>query len=212
MEPNVLLSAAIMFGFASVVFLLGTSFAKVSIVFMILRLAMGLQQTPSNTILFSLAIIISLFISMPIISETVDLAKQNSIAINNVDDLFVAGKSISGPITEFLKNNIEEKEASVITGIASELWEGRNIDISTDNFLILITSFVLSELTKAFEIGFLLFLPFIAIDLAVTAILMALGMNMVSPTMISIPFKLLLFVAVSGWSKLFNGLSLGYII
>lgn len=212
MEPNVLLAAGIMFGFLSVVFLLGTSFAKISIVFMILRIALGLQQTPSNTILFSLAVIISLFITMPVITETVELAKVNTVNVESIDDLFVSMEKISGPFTEFLKNNTDEDEAMVINSIASQLWAESNLEISLDNFFLLLTSFVLTELTQAFEIGFLLFLPFIAIDLAVTAILMALGMMMVSPTVISTPFKLLLFVAVGGWSKLFGGLSLGYVL
>lgn len=212
MEPNVLMAGAVMLGFASVLFLLGTAFAKISIVFMILRIAMGLQQTPSNAILFSLAIIVSLFITMPIINDTYELAQQNTLNIETIDDLLVSTQNISGPFTSFLKNNTDDDAVEVVTSIASQLWEGHNLDVSVDNFFLLLTSFVLTELTKAFQIGFLLFLPFIAIDLVVTTVLMALGMMMVSPTIISTPFKLLLFVMVSGWSKLFNGLALGYII
>lgn len=212
MNANVTFAVAIMLGFTSILFLLGTAFTKLSIVFLILRNALGLQQAPTNSIIFSLAIIMAIFISLPVISATFELIKQNSANVENMEDLVVVADTILNPLRVFLTANTNERELKIVYEVASTLWKESQIVASKDNILIQITSFTLSELTRAFEIGFILFLPFVVIDLVVTTILMALGMMMVSPTILSIPFKLLLFIAVGGWAKLFGGLSLGYVV
>lgn len=210
MTTNVQFASALLLGFASIVFLLGTAFTKISIIFLILRNALGLQQAPSNNIIFALAMIISLFISMPILSETMDIAQREQV--QTIDDLIRLIDVSHVPLKKFLSNNVGETEIVMVQSVAERLWQGSTIEASPDNFIILLTSFVISELTSAFEIGFLLFLPFVAIDLIITTILMALGMMMVSPTILSVPFKLLLFVAVGGWAKLFTGLTLSYVV
>lgn len=208
MTANVQFASALLLGFGSVIFLLGTAFTKISIIFLILRNALGLQQAPSNNIIFALAMIISLFISMPILTETMSIARQQQV--QTLDDLIRLIEVSHLPMKKFLMNNVGETEITMVQSVAERLWQGSSLKATTDHFIILLTSFVISELTSAFEIGFLLFLPFVAIDLIITTILMALGMMMVSPTILSVPFKLLLFVAVGGWAKLFTGLTLSY--
>lgn len=208
MTANVQFASALLLGFGSVIFLLGTAFTKISIIFLILRNALGLQQAPSNNIIFALAMIISLFISMPILTETMDIVQREPV--QTLDDLIRVIEVGHVPLRTFLSNNVGETELLMVQGVAEKLWADSQLKATSDNFIILLTSFVVSELTSAFEIGFLLFLPFVAIDLITTTILMALGMMMVSPTILSVPFKLLLFVAVGGWAKLFTGLTLSY--
>ncbi|MGU3845577.1 SctR family type III secretion system export apparatus subunit VscR, partial [Vibrio diabolicus] len=112
---------------------------------------------------------------------------------------------------EFLKKHIRETEAIFFTDAARTLWPQKYVDrLESDSLLLLLPAFTVSELTRAFEIGFLLYLPFIAIDLIVYNLLLAMGMMMVSPMTISLPFKLLLFVLLDGWTKLTHGLVLSY--
>jgi len=210
MNINVPIAIAIVLGFSSILFLLGTAFTKLSIVFLILRNALGLQQTPSNHILFALAMIMAVFISMPVLTETAQIVRNQQLSITTIEDLIFAIDISVEPLKQFLTRNTGEIELAMVESVAKKTWAGSSVTASKDNFMILLTSFTISELTRAFEIGFILFLPFVAIDLIVTTILMALGMMMVSPTILSIPFKLLLFVAVGGWAKLFTGLTLGY--
>jgi len=115
------------------------------------------------------------------------------------------------PYREFLLKHSSPDERAFFTETARELWADEHHDqISEDNLFILLPSFMVGELTIAFEIGFLLYLPFVVIDLVVSNILLAMGMMMLSPTTISLPFKLLLFVFLDGWSRLVHGLVLSY--
>lgn len=187
-----------------------TAFIKVSVVLMIVRNAIGLQQVPSNMIVMVLALFLSVFIAVPSIMLAFDNIEQLGPLGNSVDSLFAVWTAGIAPFSEFIGKHTEPDHLNFFVAAAEEVWDGSGIVPTTDMIVIQIPAFVLSELTAAFEFGFLLYLPFVAIDLAVTAILIALGMQLVQPTIISVPFKILLFVAVDGWAKLVEGLMLSY--
>lgn len=192
---------------------MGTSFLKLVVVFSILRNATGLQQIPPNIAMNALAIILTLYIMAPIGFEAWDLIEQENISFQT-DDSEALMDNIAlliVPYREFLKKNTSERERNFFLKTARQLWpKAYQEQLTADDLVILMPSFCISELTKAFEIGFLLYLPFIVIDLIVSNILLAMGMMMVSPMTISLPFKLLLFVLLDGWTRLIHGLVLSY--
>ncbi|WP_296428255.1 type III secretion system export apparatus subunit SctR [Yoonia sp.] len=187
-----------------------TSFVKVSVVFMIVRQALGLQQVPSNVVLLALSVLLSVFISLPIFRESVDAIFNVDQDFNSVDGLLAFWNAGISPFQTFLLRHIDPVHIGFFVDTANELWAGSGMQGDENNFIIQLPAFMVSELTEAFKIGFLLFLPFVAIDLAVTTILMALGMQMVQPNIISVPFKLLTFVFVDGWARIIEGLVLTY--
>ncbi|KEI71047.1 type III secretion system protein SsaR [Endozoicomonas elysicola] len=192
---------------------MGTSFLKLVVVFSILRNATGLQQIPPNIAMNALAIILTLYIMAPIGFEAWDLIEQENISFQTKDSeaLMDNIELLIVPYREFLKKNTSERERNFFLKTARQLWpKAYQEQLTADDLVILMPSFCISELTKAFEIGFLLYLPFIVIDLIVSNILLAMGMMMVSPMTISLPFKLLLFVLLDGWTRLIHGLVLSY--
>ena len=189
---------------------MGTSFLKLVVVFSILRNATGLQQIPPNIAMNALAIILTLYIMAPVGFEMYERIQPEQL---NYEDLswIQAVKDGATPYREFLKANTSVEERNFFLKTARLLWPANyQRELSGDDFMILLPSFCISELTKAFQIGFLLYLPFIIIDLIVSNILLAMGMMMVSPMTISLPFKLLLFVLLEGWTRLVHGLVLSY--
>jgi len=174
-----------------------TSFTRIIIVLGILRQAMGLPQTPSNQILIGLALFLTFFIMSPVLNTVNQEALQPYLSkeISETKALEKASK----PIKAFMLNQTRESDLNLFARLA-----GRDeITIAAVNdvpFSILIPSFITSELKTAFQIGFLLFLPFLIIDLVVASVLMAMGMMMLSPLIISLPFKVMLFVLIDGWS------------
>ncbi|WP_252179043.1 type III secretion system export apparatus subunit SctR [Endozoicomonas sp. 4G] len=189
---------------------MGTSFLKLVVVFSILRNATGLQQIPPNIAMNALAIILTLYIMAPIGYQSYELLEPEKI---NFEDLswIESVKLASAPYKQFLKDNTNENERNFFLKSARLLWPKKyQQELSGDDFIVLLPSFTITELTKAFQIGFLLYLPFIVIDLIVSNILLAMGMMMVSPMTISLPFKLLLFVLLDGWTRLIQGLVLSY--
>lgn len=189
---------------------MGTSFLKLVVVFSILRNATGLQQIPPNIAMNALAIILTLYIMAPVGYQSYELLEPEKI---NFEDLswIESFKLASAPYKQFLKDNTNEKERNFFLKSARLLWPKKyQQELSGDDFIVLLPSFCITELTKAFQIGFLLYLPFIVIDLIVSNILLAMGMMMVSPMTISLPFKLLLFVLLDGWTRLIQGLVLSY--
>lgn len=190
-----------------------TSFTKIIVVLGILRTGLGLQATPPNMVLNGLAIILSIFIMQPIVLETWDLLKQQKIdwATMDVQKAEITWDQIKPPMIQFLRLNSKLEMRRFFMNTAHRSWPKEQYNnISEDNLLILIPAFVLTELTVAFQIGFILYLPFLIIDLVVSNILLALGMMMISPTAISLPFKLLLFILVDGWTRLLGGLVMTY--
>ena len=208
------LTSPLIIGFIGGFFLLAvltlTSFIKLSVVFMIVRNALGLQQVPSNMIIMVLSLFLSVFISLPVLSASFTAISETDFT--NLDPQDIPELILTGlkPFQAFLARNIDPDQLTFFVGVTNEVWAGSGMVASADNIIIQIPSFILSELTRAFAIGFLLYLPFVAIDLAVTGILMALGMQMVQPTIISVPFKLLIFVFLDAWLKIVEGLVTSY--
>lgn len=188
-----------------------TSFAKISIVIFIVRNALGIQQLPPNIILYGLALILSVYIATPMINEAFIAVEAADFQLDTFQDYQQLGATIAEPIREFLVRHTDPKQTLFFFNTTTNLWgESYAAQADPEAFTIMVPSFLISELTKAFKIGFLLYLPFVAIDIIVTTILVALGMMMVPPTTISIPFKLMLFVFLDGWTKLVQGLVLSY--
>ncbi|SFK02833.1 type III secretion system export apparatus subunit SctR [Succinivibrio dextrinosolvens] len=188
-----------------------TSYCKIVIVLSLIRNALGVQQTPPGMVLAALSMILSVFIMAPVGKQIVDdldgVQFEDKSIVEMVEDL----NTYSKPLKDFLIANTDVRITKAFVNASKKIWpeEMRN-SIKSDNYLFVIPSFVISELTKAFQIGFLLYLPFIAIDLIISNILLAMGMMMVSPMSISLPFKLMLFVSLDGWLKLTQGLMYSY--
>ncbi|MFA5527257.1 MAG: flagellar type III secretion system pore protein FliP [Peptostreptococcales bacterium] len=177
--------------------ILMTSFTRIIIVFSFMRSALATQQIPGNQILIGLAVVLTLFIMKPVYTEVINEAMNPYLAgeITQAEGIEIA----SVPIKKFMLNQTREKDLALFFNISEEQIPEDKMDVS---FTVLIPSFVISELKTAFQMGFMLFMPFIVIDLVVASVLMAMGMFMLPPVMISLPFKLLLFVMIDGWNLL----------
>lgn len=184
------------------ILLMMTSFTRIIIVLALLRQALGLQQTPPNQVLIGLSLFLSLFVMAPTLNEMNQRAIQPYAAgqMGATDMIKTAGE----PLHAFMLKQTRNKDITMFAQIAKSGPYARQQDVP---FSVLLPSFVTSELKTAFQIGFLIFLPFIVVDLIVAAVLMSLGMMMVSPTIISLPFKLLLFVLVDGWALTMGSLA-----
>lgn len=212
-QPGILALIAITFGLGLLVFVVvtTTSFLKISVVLFLVRNALGAQQVPPNIVLYGAALILTVYISSPIIEQVYGQLNDPTLQYKTFDDWGVAVKRAQEPVRDYLKRFTRPEERQFFLTATERVWPAdmRN-RASEDDISILAPSFLLAELKRAFEIGFLLYLPFITIDLVVTTILMAMGMSLVSPTVISVPFKLFLFIAIDGWSRLMHGLVLSY--
>ena len=178
-----------------------TSFTRIVVVFSFLRTAMGLQQTPPNTVLISLAMFMTLFIMQPVFEKAyntafVPLMEQD---ITEVEAFEIGVR----PFKEFMLNNTRETDLSLFFDLSKE---GVVPEVKDTPLHIVIPAFMISELKRAFEIGFLIFMPFLIIDLVTASILMSMGMMMLPPVMISLPFKIIFFVLVDGWYLLTGSL------
>ena len=196
-----------------------TSFVKIAVVLSILRNALGTQQVPPNQVITGIALILTIFIMSPVVEKMYAEAGtiQNTEAIFSevsVKTLFEASKKGKEPLRQFLIRNTDERYRVMFFNLSQQLAQKNGNDpnaITADEFRIVIPAFVTAQLTEAFQIGFILFIPFLIIDMVVANILQAMGMFMLSPTIISLPFKLLLFVMINGWELLIKNLVLGYI-
>jgi type III secretion protein R len=188
-----------------------TAFLKISVVMFILRNATGLQQTPPTLVLYSIALILTVYVSLPLVEDVGNRLSANPLDFSSLDKLQSSADVVKNPVKAHLMNYAKPAEREFFLSATARIWpESYRAKVKDDDFIILLPAFVSSELTRAFEIGFLLFLPFLIIDIVVSNILMAMGMMMVSPTVISLPLKLFMFVAVDGWSRLMHGLILSY--
>ena len=188
-----------------------TSFLKISVVMFILRNATGLQQTPPTLVLYSIALILTVYVSLPLIDDVSNRLAANPLDFSSLDKLQSSSNTVKEPVKAHLMRYAKPAEREFFLSATARIWpESYRANVKDDDFVVLLPAFVSSELTRAFEIGFLLFLPFLIIDVIVSNILMAMGMMMVSPTVISLPLKLFMFVAVDGWSRLMHGLILSY--
>lgn len=214
-----------------------TSFLKIAVVLTLVRNALGVQQVPPNMALYGLALILSAYVMGPVVMQISDnlrattaisapaaqgnggatgmarapLAAGTNTGNTRLDGIVEAITTGAEPIRGFMMKNSRFEQREFFLRTARGLWgEERSRNLKADDLIVLIPAFVLSELTAAFQIGFLLYLPFVVIDLIVSNILLAMGMMMVSPVTISMPLKLFLFVMVDGWTRLIQGLVLSY--
>jgi len=188
-----------------------TSYVKLVVVLSLVRNALGIQQIPPNLVINGLAIILSVYIMAPVATETFKALEGENLAKLDASAIRRIASKAETPIIGFLKRNTNDREVRFFLDTTKRLWaKDTALEVNRESFLILVPAFTVSELTSAFQIGFLLYLPFIAIDLIVSNILLAMGMMMVSPMTISLPFKLLLFVLIDGWTRLIHGIVLTY--
>ncbi len=182
-----------------------TSFTKILVVLGLTRNALGLQQTPPNQVLTGLALFLSLFIMGPVLSSVNDDGLKPYM--DGTKTSAEAWDDGSAPIKAFMLDHTDDSELELLTNVAKRELPEKRADVG---LATLIPAFVLSELKEAFIIGFIIFIPFLVIDIVVSGALMALGMMMMPPVMVSLPFKLLLFVLVDGWGLVIKSLVSSY--
>jgi type III secretion protein R len=188
-----------------------TSFLKIAVVLMIVRNAMGIQQVPPNMVIYGIALAITIFIMAPTIHAVNERTKELDLHKDTIQGMSSNLDYAAKPLKDFMLKQVNPDTQIMFMETARQLWpEEIYQGTQKESYLILIPSFVISELQKGLQIGFLIYLPFIIIDLLISNILLALGMQMVSPTTISLPLKILLFVLVEGWGKLLQSLALSY--
>jgi type III secretion protein R len=184
-----------------------TSFSKISIVLSLLRSALGTQQAPPTLVLTGLAAVLTAHIMAPVMQKSFD-AYAGARAGEHWE---VSVKSTLAPLSGFLEQHAGEDERRMFVELARELRpESERAALNERSIAIIAPAFVITELKEALQIGFMVCLPFLVLDMVVANVLVALGMQTLSPTQVSLPFKLLLFVAVDGWALLARGLALGY--
>lgn len=181
-----------------------TSFTRIIVVFAILRQALGLQQTPSNQIILGLSLFLTIFIMAPVLEKVNEVAIQPYMAeeLAPLD----AVKRASEPFRDFMLGQTREDDLNLFVRISGVEYESPE----TVSFWVLMPAFVTSELKTAFQIGFMLFLPFLIIDMVVASVLMAMGMMMLSPIIISLPFKIMFFVLIDGWALIIGTLAASF--
>jgi len=187
--------------------LLMTSFTRIVIVLSILRTALGTQQTPSNQVLIGLALFLTLFVMRPVFEEIHSTALTPYL--DGTVDAQAALGAAAEPVREFMMAQTRETDLELYLTLSQSPAPGDASDVS---FWTLLPAFVTSELKTAFQIGFLLFIPFLIIDLVVASVLMSMGMMMLSPLIVSLPFKLMLFVLVDGWNLLLGTLAGSFLV
>lgn len=194
-----------------------TSFVKIAVVLSLLRTAIGVQQVPPNQVITGLAIVLSAYVMAPVghdvwveVEPFVHQIEEEQFEPTFSNYVELASRA-GEPLRAFLLRHADPAERELLYELAVEMRpEAQRADVTNEDFAIVIPAFVLTELAEAFTIGFILFVPFIIVDLVVANILLSLGMHMLSPTTVSLPFKLLLFVLVDGWYLVVRGLILGY--
>jgi type III secretion protein R len=217
-NPVVLMVVLAFLALAPFALIMLTSFVKISVVLSILRNALGVQQVPPNQVITGISLVLTVFIMAPVVEKMYAEAGQigDTQAIfseASVHTILEAAKRAREPLREFLKRHAHDADRKMFYDLARKIAQrnGNNPDeINIEEFRVIIPAFVTSQLTEAFSVGFLLFLPFLIIDMVVSNVLQAMGMFMLSPLTISLPFKLLLFVLVDGWVLLTQQLVLGY--
>ena len=236
-DPFTLIILLVGLSLVAFVAMIATSYLKLVVVMSLIRNALGIQSIPPNMVINALAMILTFYIMAPVCQSSWDIikaerqaqqehrqavqaaapgnaavpAQQGMPPLTSLETDMV--KKAAEPFRAWLLRQSGERERAFFVNTAARLWakDGEDeAEVNPESFFILIPSFCVGELTKAFQIGFLVYLPFIAIDIIVSNILLAMGMMMVSPVTISLPFKLLLFVMVDGWSLLIQGLVRSY--
>jgi type III secretion protein R len=202
------LVALLPFAFMSV-----TAFLKISTVLQIVRGAIGAQNIPSNPVIMALALVLTLVAMAPIGSRISSQAAPllDDAARPTTELVTELVEAVSEPVREFLEANVAPREHRRFLELARQARpEADRDEVAARDFLVLVPAFMVTELVEAFALGFAIYLPFLVIDLVVANVLLSLGMQMMNPTQVSLPFKLLLFVAIDGWGLLAQALVTGY--
>ncbi|MAT95209.1 MAG: flagellar biosynthetic protein FliP [Halioglobus sp.] len=184
-----------------------TSFTRIIVVLAILRQALGTAQTPSNQVLLGLALFLSLFIMAPVLEQA--YADGLEPYMEERMDLDAALANVQAPFREFMLGQTRESDLIMFSELGGYDGFASDADIPMK---VLLPSFLTSELKTAFQIGFLIFIPFLVIDLVVASVLMSMGMMMLSPMLISLPFKIMLFVLIDGWSLIVGTLATSFVV
>lgn len=192
-----------------------TSFLKIALVLLVLRNAVGVQQVPPTLAIYGISLALSVFVMAPTVQEVgkhvlaIDSAHP---AAMRTTPLLQRAQDAFEPMRKFMLKFSKPEQRELFLASAKKLWpKEASKDAQATDALILIPAFVVSELQTGYEIGFLIYIPFVVIDLLISNLLMALGMQQVSPQTITIPLKLLLFTLVDGWAKLLNALAMSYV-
>ncbi|CAJ0701845.1 type III secretion system export apparatus subunit SctR [Ralstonia sp. 22086] len=213
-NPVAMIAVVAALGIAPFAALMVTSYTKLVVVFGLLRSALGIQQVPPNIVLNGIALILTVFIMAPVGMDMVDNLRGRNFNLSSqmsVDDVIAILDAAQPPVKKFLQTHTLESERNFFVKSATSIWpKERAAGLKNDDLTVLVPSFTLTELIKAFQVGFVLYIIFVVVDLVVANLLLALGMQMIAPTTISVPFKLLLFVMLDGWSVLVHGLVLSY--
>lgn len=211
--PASALLTVIALALAPFVAVMVTSFTKIVVTLSLLRNALGLQQVPPNIVLNGLALILTLYVMYPVGVQMNRAAAgiDRTAAISDTQSMLSYANASKEPLRNFLLEHSSPRERAFFLRTAKRILPPDTAARMTQrDFIVVTPAFTVSELSAAFQIGFLIFLPFLIIDLVVSNILLAMGMMMLSPTTVSLPFKLLLFVLIDGWVKLSHGLVLSY--
>ena len=182
-----------------------TSFTRIVVVLSLLRTALGTATTPPNAVIVSLALFLTAFVMGPALQRGYDTGIKP--LINNEITLEQSFERTTDPLRSFMQKNVREKDLKLFVDMSNEAPPASPEQMS---LRVLVPAFMISELKRAFEIGFLLFLPFLIIDLVVASVLMSMGMMMLPPVVVSLPFKLIFFVLVDGWSLVAGSLIQSY--
>ncbi len=220
-NPTMVTKLAVLAGLSLLPFaiMLLTSFMKIVVVLSLLRNALGVQQTPPNQVLNGIALLITIYVMFPTglaMYQAAEGVITTSPPVNVISDqsaVFVVNviDKAKEPLRKFLQNNVTAKHLQGFYALGTRIFpEPYKSQLKPNDFIVLIPSFITSQLKTAFEIGVLIYLPFFVIDLVVSNILLAMGMMMLSPLTIALPIKLLLLVMIDGWTVLIQGLAMSF--
>jgi type III secretion protein R len=206
-----LLIAVLTISLAPFLAMVVTSYTKIVVVLGLLRNALGVQQVPPNMVLNGIALLVSLYVMAPVGMSAAQTLSHERISPESSQAMMQAFGAAREPFRQFLVKHTREREKQFFLRSAHVIWpQDIANQLQPDDLIVLAPAFTLSELTDAFKIGFLLYIGFLVVDLVIANVLLSMGLNQVQPTNVAIPFKLLLFVAMDGWSTLIHGLILTY--
>lgn len=210
-QPLLMMGVVACLALAPLAVMMLTSFSKMAVVLSLVRSALGSQQAPPTLVLTGLAAVLSAPVMAPVLERMYAEAAQGAPAAREGENLLGRAARIAAPLRAFLLKHAGEEERLRFAAWSEELRQDEaRVPVDPTSWAVLVPSFVVTELKEAFQMGFLLFLPFLVLDMLVASVLLALGMQTLSPSQVSLPFKILLFVSVDGWSLLSRGLLLGY--
>lgn len=189
-----------------------TSYAKIVVVLGLLRNALGVQQVPPNMVINGIALLVSVYVMAPVGVQAAKSMEWQSRPQKETSQLVInAFSAVREPFRMFLARHANEREKRFFVRSAKKMWPKEMVaDVHEDDLIIVAPAFTLTELTDAFRIGFVLYIAFVVVDLIIANVLLAIGLNQLPPTNVAIPFKLLLFVVMDGWSTLIHGLVMTY--